>query len=62
MGPISVVMGATDAETIEKVAAITARYSDAPRDEAVDVESVGGGVSVLRVSSMSDEELESLRI
>ena len=62
MGPISVVMGDTDAKTIEKVAAITARYSDAPRDEVVDVECVDGCERVLKVSSIGDEELESLRI
>jgi tRNA U34 2-thiouridine synthase MnmA/TrmU len=62
MGPITVVMGAADEETMERVAAITARYSDAPRDEVVDVECVDDGVSVLRVSSISDEELEKLRI
>ena len=55
-------MGATDAKTIENVAAITARYSDAPRDEAVDVECVDGSVNKMRVFSMSDEEIENLRI
>lgn len=62
MGPISILVGDAEAETFEKVAALTARYSDAPRDEAVDVEIVDGDPSVLRVSSMSDEEIESLRI
>jgi len=62
MGPITVVMGGTDDETMEKVAAITVRYSDAPRDEVVDVECVNGSVSVLKVSSISDEELEKLRV
>jgi predicted ribosome quality control (RQC) complex YloA/Tae2 family protein len=62
MGPISIVMGVADEKTLEKVAAITARYSDAPRDEVVDVECVDGAVSVLRVSSISDEELEKLRV
>jgi len=62
MGPISILVGDAEAETVERVAALTARYSDAPRDEAVDVEIVDGDLSVLRVSSMSDEEIESLRI
>ncbi|MEE8355359.1 MAG: hypothetical protein V3S09_05985 [Candidatus Bathyarchaeia archaeon] len=62
MGPISILVGDAEAETVEKVAALTARYSDAPRDEAVDVEIVDGDPSVLRVSSMGDEEIESLRI
>jgi len=62
MGPISILVGDAEAETVEKVAALTARYSDAPRGEAVDVEIVDGELSVLRISSMGDEEIESLRI
>ncbi len=62
MGPVSIIVGDAEAETFEMVAALTARYSDAPRDEAVDVEVVDGGIRVLRVSSMGDEEIESLRI
>jgi len=62
MGPISILVGDAEAETVEKVAALTARYSDAPRGEAGDVEIVDGELSVLRISSMGDEEIESLRI
>jgi tRNA U34 2-thiouridine synthase MnmA/TrmU len=62
MGPVSILVGDAESETVETMAAITARYSDAPRDEAVDVEVVDGGIRVLRVSSMGDEEIESLRI
>ena len=62
MGPVSILIGDAEAETVEMMASITARYSDAPRDEAVDVECVDGDVSVLNVSSMGDEEIESLRI
>ena len=62
MGPVSILVGDTGEDTVEMVAALTARYSDAPRDEAVDVEVVGGDIRVLKVSSMGDEEIESLRI
>ena len=62
MGPVSIFVGEAGAETVEMVAAITARYSDAPRDEAVDVEVVNGDIKILRVSSMGDEEIEGLRI
>jgi hypothetical protein len=62
MGPISILIGNAEAETVEMVATLTARYSDAPRDETVSVEVVDGGIKVLRVSSMGDEEIESLRI
>ncbi len=62
MGPVSIIVGAAEAETVEMVAAITARYSDAPRDDAVNVEIVDGGIRVIKVSSMGDEEIESLRI
>ena len=62
MGPISIIVGDAEAETIDKVAAITARYSDAPREEYVDVEIRDGETKSLRVSSMGDEEIEGLRI
>ena len=62
MGPVSIFVGDAEAGAVERVAAITARYSDAPRDEAVDVELVDGGARVLRVSPMGDEEIEGLRI
>ena len=62
MGPVSVLVGDAEAGAVERVAAITARYSDAPRDEAVDVELVDGGARVLRVSPLGDEEIEGLRI
>jgi tRNA U34 2-thiouridine synthase MnmA/TrmU len=62
MGPISIIVGDAEAETIEKVAAITARYSDAPREEDVNVELTDGETKSLRVSSMGDEEIEGFRI
>jgi tRNA U34 2-thiouridine synthase MnmA/TrmU len=62
MGPISIIVGDANAETIEKVAAITARYSDAPREEDVDVELTHCESKSLNVSSMGDEEIEGLRI
>jgi len=62
MGPVSIIVGEAEAKTVERVAAITARYSDAPRDAHVDVEIIHGDKRSLKISSMGDEELESLRI
>jgi tRNA U34 2-thiouridine synthase MnmA/TrmU len=62
MGPVSILVGDAEVETFEKVAAITARYSDAPRDEEVDVGVEDGDTRHIRVSSMVDEEIEGLRI
>jgi tRNA U34 2-thiouridine synthase MnmA/TrmU len=62
MGPVSILVGDAEAEAVEMVAALTVRYSDAPRDETVEVDFANGDTRVLRVSSMGDEEIEGLRI
>ena len=62
MGPVSILLGDAEVGVVEKVSALTARYSDAPRDEVVEVECIGGDTGVLRVSSMGDEEIKTLRI
>ena len=62
MGPVTVLLGRLDEEVIGKGAAITARYSDAPRDVPVDVEYRDGAVNVLKAVAVSDEELEDMRI
>ena len=62
MGPVSILLGDAEVGVVEKVSALTARYSDAPRDKVVEVECIGGDTGVLRVSSMGDEEIKTLRI
>jgi tRNA U34 2-thiouridine synthase MnmA/TrmU len=62
MGPVTVLMGGVDEEVIGRSAAITVRYSDAPRDVPVDVEYNDGNVKVLKAVAVSDEELDSMRI
>jgi predicted ribosome quality control (RQC) complex YloA/Tae2 family protein len=62
MGPITVLMGGVDESSLKLGAAITARYSDAPRDEVVAVELHGAAVRVLETASITDEELERYRV
>jgi hypothetical protein len=49
-------------EVIGRSAAITVRYSDAPRDVLVDVEYHDGALRALKAVAISDEELDSMRI
>jgi tRNA U34 2-thiouridine synthase MnmA/TrmU len=62
MGPVTVLMGGLNEEVIGRSAAITVRYSDAPRDVPVDVEYNDGALRVLKTVAVSDEELENIRI
>ena len=62
MGPVTVLLGGLNDEIVSRSAAITVRYSDAPRDVPVDVEYFNGSVTVLRALAVSNEELEELRI
>jgi len=62
MGPSTVVMGDADVEDIEQAAALTARYSDAPRGEMVEVEYKHDGVKSLNITALSDDEIDKLRI
>ncbi|UCH56734.1 MAG: hypothetical protein JSV18_05110 [Candidatus Bathyarchaeota archaeon] len=62
VGPVTVVMGDVDDNVLSKSAAITVRYSDAPRDAPIDVNYFDEDVKRVKVVSISDEELERYRI
>jgi hypothetical protein len=62
MGPVTVLLGGHNDEVIGRSAAITARYSDAPRDVQVDVEYHDGAISIQKAVAVSDDELENMRI
>lgn len=62
MGPVTILLGGLNDEVIGRSAAITARYSDAPRAVPVDVEYCDGAVTVLKAVAVSDEELDDMRI
>jgi predicted ribosome quality control (RQC) complex YloA/Tae2 family protein len=62
MGPITVIIGKYDSLILEKAAALTARYSDAPRNETVEVTVTNGKIKTIKISSLDDKEIETLRI
>jgi tRNA-specific 2-thiouridylase len=62
MGPTTVMIGVVDETTVSVGAAITARYSDAPRDTIVDVAFENGGLATLESRAICDEKLNKLRI
>jgi len=62
-GPITLYLGRKDQGLLEKVAAITARYSDAPKNLQVKVMYVdGAGKKIIEIKAMKDDELNSLRV
>ncbi|MEM3041797.1 MAG: hypothetical protein QXG97_07240 [Nitrososphaerota archaeon] len=64
VGPVTLYIGEERKELIEKAAAITLRYSDAPKDAKGKVtykDENGGTLEIITVSA-KDEELEKLRI
>jgi hypothetical protein len=62
-GPITLCIGSEDRKVLEKAAALTVRYSDAPKDAEVMVKCrIGEKEEILTVRAISDEELERLRI
>jgi len=62
-GPVTLIMGKEDPATIEKAAAITVRYSDAPKNIPVSVIcKFADKESEVRVAAMSDEQIDHLRI
>jgi len=62
-GPITLITGKEDSAIIEKAAAITARYSDAPKNIPVSVIcKLADKESEITVTAMSDEQIERLRI
>ena len=62
MGPITVLLGEIDDESIKLGAAITARYSDAPKNEIVEVVIQNETSNVIKSGSITDEELDLYRI
>ena len=62
-GPITLCLGEKDRRLLEKAAAITVRYSDAPKDVPVKVICVNGeGEEIITVKAIGDDELEKLRV
>ena len=62
-GPITLYVGEKDRKVLEKAAAITARYSDAPKDVPVKVTCKNReGEETITVKAIRDDELERLRV
>ena len=61
MGPVTLIMNGND-EAIRKSAAMTVRYSDAPRRTPVEVNYTTEETFTLVSEAISDEELETFRI
>lgn len=62
-GPVTIIVGEADLTTVEKAAAITARYSDAPRETQVKVlYKRGGEEKEIIASPLSDEEIKCFRV
>jgi len=60
-GPITIYVGEEKPDLLEMAAAITVRYSDAPKDIPVKVICIGSEKEKIRVRAMKDEKLEKLR-
>ncbi|MEM2875437.1 MAG: hypothetical protein QXL67_00570 [Candidatus Bathyarchaeia archaeon] len=61
-GPVTLYIGGEEPGLIDKAAAITVRYSDAPRGHQVKVVIRNSKERALEVKAMEDEELEGLRV
>jgi len=62
VGPVTLIKGEPDEETIIRGAAITVRYSDAPRDGQVDVKCSGTHLTKIKASAIDDRELDEFMI
>ncbi|MFQ6053568.1 MAG: hypothetical protein ACE5OO_04980 [Candidatus Bathyarchaeia archaeon] len=62
VGPVALIKGEPDGETVERGAAITVRYSDAPRGVPVEVKYTGRHTETIRAVAADDEELRRWRI
>jgi tRNA U34 2-thiouridine synthase MnmA/TrmU len=63
MGPVTVLVGEADTETIKKAAAITVRYSDAPKDASVALEYDGvDGKKDVEAVAISDDILRQFSV
>jgi len=62
-GPITLYLGEKDPKVFEKAAAITVRYSDAPKDVSIKVMCKNGErEEIIMVKAIRDGELERLRV
>lgn len=63
MGPVTLLLGKADFETVQKAAAITIRYSDAPPGVPVKVRyTTTEGEKVIKVKAVSDDELRQFSV
>jgi tRNA U34 2-thiouridine synthase MnmA/TrmU len=63
LGPVTVLVGKADAEMIGKAAAITVRYSDAPKNSSVAIKyGDANGHKDLEATAMSDDELRQFNV
>jgi len=62
IGPLTLILGNYDLNVLEKAAAITVRYSDAPKDTPARVILKDREEKILETEAMEDEELETLRV
>lgn len=61
-GPLTLLVGKEELSILKKAAAITVRYSDAPKTAPVKVEYKGKEEQMLETEAIKDEELETLRV
>lgn len=62
MGPLVLLIGKGEPDVLEKAAAITVRYSDAPRNTPIRVRYKGREERILETEAVKDEELHTLGI
>lgn len=62
VGPITLVLGGDGEDLLARAAAITVRYSDAPKDIPVEVVIHDGAERRINVRAIGDEELSNIRI
>jgi len=61
-GPLTLITGKDSQNVLKKAAAITARYSDAPKDAPARVAFKDKEEQILEIEAIKDEELEPLRV
>lgn len=62
IGPLTLVLGKEEPEVLRKAAAITVRYSDAPKRVPIKVGFKGKEEKVIETEAMKDKDLESFRV
>jgi len=61
-GPITLIIGESKPSLLEKAATLTARYSDAPKENLIRVACRGDKEQVVEACAITDETLENMRI